>query len=436
MRKTNLVLLVCMLAFIISGCSRHLVESEVSADASVSLNVTTTWSGTDGNSLTYQKWVEEYMKENNVEIKDSSGVADEAFKKRVILDFEVGGEADVLFYFNGSDADSFIEARKVVSLDTIREEYPDFASNLNDDVFVPSSVDGKVYSIPVYSYWEGLFFNKKVCEEAGVKVPDDQTTWREFLLICDKIKKAGYIPIAASLAKEPHYWFEFAIYNQIPWEERGIIPNTLDSELGRAWENGLDDLKGLYERGYFSPSTLYMSPDESFQDFLDGKAAFLVDGSWRIGTIVQKAENINDFGVTYVPGKGERKNTDIIGGFSSGWYISKKAWDDPDKRKAAVDFVAYMTRDEVVADFAATALSDTSLKKKINYEYEEFCELEKEAISMFENSTSMVTAVQDQLSVQSRAPLFEEVSDVVLGKVSAYDALTRFLESREDEFSK
>ena len=95
-----------------------------------------------------------------------------------------------------------------------------------------------------------------------------------------------------------------------------------------------------------------------------------------------------------------------------------------------------MTRDEVVADFASIALAETSLKKNITYKYEEFCPLQREAISMFENNTGMETAVQDQLSVEIRAPLFEEVADVVSGEVTAYDALNRFLKLREEEFSK
>ena len=50
-------------------------------------------------------------------------------------------------------------------------------------------------------------------EDAGVEVPTKDTTWAEFLDICQKIKDAGYTPIAASLQEIPHYWFDFAILN-------------------------------------------------------------------------------------------------------------------------------------------------------------------------------------------------------------------------------
>lgn len=349
------------------------------------------------------------------------------------MDFEVGGEPDVLFYFNGSDADTFIKAGKVVSLNTIRKEYPDYASNMEASAFVPSGADGDVYAVPVYGYWEALFINKKVCEAAGVAVPDGDTTWNEFMVICEQIKRAGYTPIAASLAKEPHYWFEFIIYNQMSPDTHDQIPSALDEISGQAWIDGLTDLKEVYEKGYFASNTLYTSADESFQSFLDGEAAFLVDGSWKLGTIVQKAENVDDFSVTYVPGKGERKGSDIIGGFSSGWYITQKAWEDPDKRDAAVEFVTYMTSDAVVSDFALAGLSATALKDRKVTEADNFCQLQKDAVTMLENRTSMVTAVQDSLSVKCRYPLFVGMADVVTGKVSVEDALQKFLSLREEE---
>ena len=85
-----------------------------------------------------------------------------------MTDFETGTEPDVLFYFNGNDSDAIVSAGKVVSLDEIRAAYPEFATNMKDDMLVPSAVDGKVYSVPVNGYWESMYVNTKVLEAAGV----------------------------------------------------------------------------------------------------------------------------------------------------------------------------------------------------------------------------------------------------------------------------
>ena len=96
----------------------------------------------------------------------------------------------------------------------------------------------------------------------------------------------------------------------------------------------------------------------------DGDAAFLIDGSWKIGYFQENnADNLEDFALSYVPGNGDRKATDLVGGISMGYYITKKAWDDPEKRDAAVKFVEHMTSDEVVSVFATTSV--TALKNGV-----------------------------------------------------------------------
>lgn len=437
MKKTAWMSSILVILMLCCSCSVTELSKqdsiELDEEMHITLDVTTTWAGNDGGTKTYQKYINSYMKESGNIINDYSGGSDETFKQRVQLDFEVGGESDVLFYFNGSDANAFIQAGKVVPIKTIQELYPDYASNLNEEVFVPSEVDGEVYALPAYGYWEALFVNKELCRKAGVKIPDANTTWEEFLEICEKIRDAGYTPIAASLANEPHYWFEFSIYNQMSPQTHGQIPDTMDSISSLAWQAGLADLKEMYEKGFFPRNTLYTSADESFQRFIDGEAAFLVDGSWKMGTISSNVENVEDFTVTYVPGKGKRKNTDVIGGFSSGWYITAKAWKDLEKREAAVEFINYMTSDEAISDFASITLSSTALKEGAQYDESALNSLQKDAVSMLENITSISPAVQDSLSVTCRTPFFDGMPNLVTGRVEIDAALGEFLKLRKEE---
>ena len=106
----------------------------------VELNVTTTFAGEDGNAQNFKNAVKAWCDETGNTVADTSATSDETFKTRVIPDFETGSEPDVLFFFNGADANSFIEADKVVSIDEIRAEYPDYASNMNDDLITDSLV--------------------------------------------------------------------------------------------------------------------------------------------------------------------------------------------------------------------------------------------------------------------------------------------------------
>ncbi len=418
-------------------------EEEAPAEPNpVELNVTTTFAGEDGNAQNFKAAVEAWCAETGNTVADTSATSDETFKTRVITDFETGSEPDVLFFFNGADANSFIEAGKVVSIDDIRAEYPDYAGNMNDDLIVDSLVDGKKYAVPVNGFWEAMFVNTEVLDAAGVSMPGTDYTWDMFLADCQKIKDAGYAPIACALGNIPHYWWEFAIFNHTSPATHLTVPESVDSDQGQAWVAGMEDIKALYEAGYFPDNTLSATDDETFAMFMDGKAAFLIDGSWKVGGIVSAcqsdpedastldAEKLAKFDVTYVPGQGDRKATDLVGGLSMGYYITTKAWEDPDKRAAAVSFVSYMTSDEVVPVFAQHTAS--GLKNAPAVDESVFNPLQIKAMAMMSGATSLTGAVQDIFQGDCRVSTFDGMPEIVTGKVSAADAVAEGLEAYQN----
>lgn len=401
----------------------------------VELNITTTFAGEDGNAQNFKDAVAAWEEATGNKVNDASATSDETFKARVEMDFQTGADPDVLFFFNGADANSFIEAGKVVSIDTIRETYPEYASNMNDDLITASIVDGIKYAVPVNGYWEAMFVNTEVLDAAGVEVPGADYTWDAFLEDCQKIKDAGYAPIAAALGNIPHYWWEFCIFNNGDVVNHLTIPASIE-EAG-AWVNGMEDIKALYEAGYFPENTLSATDDETFAAFMDGKAAFLIDGSWKVGGIVGAcqsdpedpatldAEKLDKFTVTYVPGKGDRKATDLIGGLSMGYYISTAAWEDEAKRDAAVSFVEYMTTDEMVAKFAQHTAS--ALKAAPEVDESAFNPLQVKAMEMMSGVTSLTGAVQDLFNGECRVPTFDGMPQIVTGEVTAEDAVAEGL---------
>lgn len=397
-----------------------------SAEEEVSLNVTTTFAGTESNVELYQETIQNWEKETGNKVEDSSSTADETFKARVISDFETGAEPDVMFYFNGNDSNPFVEAGKVVPISEIREEYPEYADNMKDDMIPASPADGVQYAVPFYGYWEGLYCNKTVLEAAGVEVPGQETTWDQFLESCQKIKDAGYTPIAVSLAKEPHYWFEFSIFNHDSAKTHLTVPEAVDDEAGKAWQAGLEDLKELYEKGFLSENTNTATADEVFQSFLEGKSAFYVDGSWKMGGIKEGTDNIDNFTVTYVPGNGDRKSTDMVAGLSSGWYISRKCWEDEKKRDAAVDLIETFISDESVSKFAGTAT--TALKNGVTIDESSLTSLEKDALAMLKGATAVTGAVQDLLTQDERSPIFDNMPQIVEGQTDITEAVQEVLD--------
>ncbi len=439
LKKLTALAMVSAMTVALAGCgsSDKAGETKKASESTgpVELNVVTTYAGEDTNAQNYQDAIAAWQKETGNTVKDASATADETFKTRVITDFETGSEPDVLFFFTGVDANAFVEQEKVVSIDDIRAEYPDFADNMKEDMLPKSPVDGKAYAVPVNGYWEGLFVNKEVLDKAGVEMPTKDTTWADFLDMCQKIKDAGFTPIAASLQEIPHYWFDYAILNNNKLDVHTTVPGSVDEEIGKAWVNGLEDIKSLYEKGFYPENTLTATDAETFQLFAEDKAAFLIDGSWKVGGIEEAVDDIENFSVTHVPGnKGEglRATTEAISGISSGYYITKKAWDDPAKREAAVNFIKYMTSDDLVSKFSGTAA--TALKNGVNTEGLEISALGEAAVAYTSEFTKITAPVQDNLSEAQREPIFSEMAAIVKGDTSTKDAVEAVLELvKEDE---
>ena len=415
-------------ALLLSGCAGSDSGEETAPGGGVTIRVVTSYGPTDGNRANYEAALAGYEKATGNTVSDSSAIANEEWKIKVMADFQTGSEPDVLFYFIDADSDALVRAGKVVSLEEIRELYPDYAGNMDDGKMSASTVDGKVYGVPVNGYWEGMYYNRKVLEAAGVEIPGADYTWSQFLEDCQKILDAGYTPIAVSLQEVPHYWFEFLVYNQNWDTPHTSVPSYVGDPVGQQWTTALGAFKYLYERKFFPQNTMTATDAETSQLLANGKAAFLVDGSWKVGYFRERCgDHLEDIGITYVPGAGERQATDIIGGISMGYFITRKAWEDPERREAAVKFVSYMTSDEQINLFAAASGSTVTALREPNVDLEGLDSLQKEGVAMYLGATSVTPAVQDLLSAEAREALFRNIKNVALGNMMASTAVANAL---------
>ena len=409
MKKSLLILVVVMMfAAVLSAAAEN-----------VTLNVVTSYGGDDGNRANFEAAVAEYETQTGNKVNDGSATSNEEWKARVLTDFETGSEPDVLFFFTNADAEPFISAGKVVPIDEIRAEYPDYATNMKDSMLAVAA-DGKNYAVPSYGFWENMFVNKSVLDACGIEVPGPDYTWDQFLADCQTILDNGYTPIACSLIEVPNYWFEFVVMNNGTLENQLDVPASMDDAAAAKWVAGLNDIKDLYERGFFPKNTLTATDAETVAMFGEGEAAFLIDGSWKVGYFTGNHEDtLEDYVISYVPGKGDRKASEAIGGISMGYFITRKAWEDPAKREAAVEFVSYLTSDDVLSKFVTTevtALVNGAKPEGLNI-------LQQSAADANAAITGVVGAVQDTITSEAKGDLFGNVQNVVTGKMTAEEAV-------------
>ncbi len=307
----------------------------------VTLKTVSMFGGTDPHTSTYQDINTQLMADNSyITIEDNSQTSDEDWKNAMAADFAAGNEPDVFQYFTDANAATILEADKFVSIDEIRAEYPEYASDIFDDALSASAnPDGVCRAVPTTGYWEGLFCNKDLFDEYNVELPTD---WDSLVTAIETFKENNIIPIAVSLNNVPHYWLEFQLLYTAGADEYATIPETAPE----SWVKGLEVFKTLRDMGAFPVDTDTVDNDSVGVLFRDKKAAMQLDGSWYAGQI-EDAENTV---VVAFPGVPEQKADKgaVISGFSTGFYITKKAWEDPDKRDAAVKFVmAHTSKDSI-----------------------------------------------------------------------------------------
>ncbi len=142
MKKKLLAVLLtgAMAASLLAGCgSKNADSKETSKDAGqeaeepVTLKTVSMFGGTDPNKEAYESINADFMKENgNITIEDNSQTSDEEWKAAVNADFSVGNEPDVIQFFTDATADTIVATGKLVSLEEIRAEYPDYAKDTLD----------------------------------------------------------------------------------------------------------------------------------------------------------------------------------------------------------------------------------------------------------------------------------------------------------------
>lgn len=414
----SMLLVGAMTATMFAGCGSNSNKSDNNGKNPVTLKTVSMFGGTDPNKETYDAINQEVMDQYDyITIEDNSQTSDEEWKAQVNADFSVGNEPDVIQFFTDATADSVVATDKLVSIDDIRAEYPDYAKDTLDSALsAAANTDGVERAVPTTGYWEGLYCNKDLFDQYNLELPTD---WASMETAIKTFKDNGIIPIACSLNNVPHYWIEFLMLYSAGVDEYTSIPTTAPE----GWVKGIEMFKTLRDMGAFPEDTDTADDAQEGQLFRDKKAAMQLDGSWYAGNI----EDTDNTVVVAFPGVPDQKaeaNT-IVGGISSGFYITKKAWDDPDKRDAAVKFVMAHTCQAGVQRYweSTGAVSQAAVEVTPVDGASPFAE----SIATYTSSASAIVSPTDSRIGDAYKTLVSEISKVSTGAMSAEDAINEAL---------
>lgn len=310
----------------------------------VTLKTVSMFGATDPNKIAYDAINEEFKKSHDyITLEDNSAVADNEWKASVVADFSVGNEPDVLQYFTDAMADTIVATDKLVTYDEIVAEYPDYGKDTIPEVLdFAKNTDGVKRALPTTGFMEVMYCNKDLFDQYKLELPTD---WDSMVTAIKTFKENGVIPVAVSLNNIPHYWIENLILSSSGMESYTSVPETAPAE----WVKGLELFKELRDMGAFPEDTDTVDDPYVGELFKSKKAAMQVDGTWYAGGI-KDTENTVAIPFPGVPEQVAPKGS-MPAGFSSGFYITRKAWEDPDKRAAAVEYVMAHASKEGVTQY-------------------------------------------------------------------------------------
>ena len=359
----------------------------------VSLRTVSAFGGTDASALAYVELLRKYEAQTGNVVEDNSGTSDESWKASVLSDFAAGNEPDLLFFFACS-ADSAPILRKMVPISEINAAYPELSLPESD---ILREADGNVYAIPLRPYFEGLFVNTDLFEQYGAPLPD---TWEHLEAAVAIFREAGVVPIAVSLSDIPHYLAECAVLAASTPEEFTARPTTSDG-VPESWLRGMELIRRLYTLGAFPENALNTSEAVTSELFRQKQAAMQIDGSWFVNSLPE--DSMNTTAVMPVPSVDGTGHA-IIGGVSMGFYLTRRVWDDPTRRDAAVALLDWLTRPDHLKRLAAQEITGT---------------LAESADAMAARTPDMVRPIQDDMNKNARERwLLECVPAVAVGDMT------------------
>jgi raffinose/stachyose/melibiose transport system substrate-binding protein len=223
--------------------------------------------------------------------------------------------------------------------------------------------EGPTYGISGLAEIVGLYYNKKLLDEAGVKTPI--ATFEDFLAALDALKAKGTPPFMIGTAKNHMALHMIAAISQahIDASNRKELDDLIYGR-GGTWKTpgNLESAKLVQDwatNGYFFDGHSGIGGDDAVQLFIAGQGAFLISGTWYFGDM----KNNPDIHFMAVPAPAGVKAPLSVGGVDLAWAVTNLAKDQATKDLAA-SYLDYMVSEEAAVAWAnagylpATALPE------------------------------------------------------------------------------
>ncbi len=316
---------------------------------------------------------------------------------------------DIYFMWSGLGlGGEFVNAGLSKPLDSYYAEYK------WDDRLTPTSTAasrayaGGRHGVPYTFHGEALYYNKALFEKAGITAPP--ASWDELKADAGKLKDAG---IPAITFGGTVNWHLMRLMDAILEAKCGADKHDALKAMTADWATeacAADSFKELrdWSENYILSPFMGIDQAQSFNLFLAGRAAMMLEGDWLAGQL-RDADRLADYDLFPIP-----TDTDRLYSFSEYYYVSARS-KAPDE---AAKFLDYLMSDEVQQKYLGTF---GSISVNANVKYDNVNPLDQRWIDIFAKYKATYVNGDQAFPLDVTTEYFRVINEVASGNLAPED---------------
>jgi raffinose/stachyose/melibiose transport system substrate-binding protein len=345
--------------------------------------------------------------------KDTPGVKvnlqftpDADYQNRLSTALRGGKGPDIAQLKAYGELQPFVDGGYLDTLDDSVAELKNFPEAATGGVV--GRTDGKLYGVPYSVPIMGVFYNEEIFAAQGISVPK---TYAEFKAACEKLKAAGITPIAAGGANGSAWALEIGVgvvgptvYGPGFYDEMMSGKATFEDPRWIAAIKRYAELKPFFSDGFAG-----VDYTTSTQQFIGGKAAMFLGGSFENGSFKSQNPNLK---FSIFPFPADDASTPVFtSGFSDGSYGLVSESQNKEAALKVLNFMASAKFAQLFADELGwpPARPDITVTDSVL----------KEMMAMQKNVTPYLTLVGFRWQAPTASSILQaEIIDTVEGTIT------------------
>jgi ABC-type glycerol-3-phosphate transport system substrate-binding protein len=350
MRRSALALTaaLCVGAVAAAGCSSGSGSSAGGSGGEITISVVSNFTPDIARGKVLNQLMADFNKQHAGKIKAVPKASADwpSLQQKLKTQISAGQAPDVFLYnFNPSDLTKE-KSGKLMDWSTYLTADPTWKARFSADDLKKPTVSGQVMAIPAAHAPALFYYNKSLFAQAGIA--SFPTTWDEWFADAQKLKAKGIAPLAMMTADDGWYSMNALSYLTLTYGGPNAFAGTTLNQDAVA--KGAADLKKVF--GETTKDAVGSNYAAASANFLNGRAAMVIDGPWLISSIQSEMKNPCDVAVAAGPtgGGGQMQPGTVVTDALDLWGAAKQT--SKAKTNAVVAWMKFLTSPQNAATMA------------------------------------------------------------------------------------